>query len=331
VSEKRADANFDFDVCLSFAGEDREYVSQVADALRVRGVRVFYDGYNKASLWGKDLYEHLDYVYRLSARFCVIFISKYYADKLWTNHERRSAQSRAFSENKEYILPARFDDTEIPGILNTIGNIDLSNVSPAECAALIVEKASPYRMLEFQNRVNYFPPVPDILFTYMKLKSARKQRIVYSAGRSFFETLKLLSDDERRLVAAIFYHSCPHDKPNNAHLELGLLRRILAWDEKPILSMLSKLRPVGFRIEVEKFGPKSSPGKTVTLRWGYWSDEMERLKRFHPSSDFTDVAWAIFDVVGRHYCDVHAVETIVRLNFSSLSTATAVDDIHFSP
>ncbi len=48
-----------------------------------------------------------------------MFLSRNYAAKLWTNHEREAAQARAFRENEEYILPIRLDDTEIPGILQT--------------------------------------------------------------------------------------------------------------------------------------------------------------------------------------------------------------------
>jgi hypothetical protein len=105
---------FQFDVALSFAGEDRQYVDVIADRLRTRGVRVFYDRYEQATLWGKDLYEHLDQVYQGAARYCVLFASEHYANKVWTNHERRSAQARALRENEEYILPVRFDDTDIP-------------------------------------------------------------------------------------------------------------------------------------------------------------------------------------------------------------------------
>jgi hypothetical protein len=57
MSQKpRSDEDFQYDVCLSFAGEDRAYVKQVADALNVKGVRVFYDKYETAELWGKELY-----------------------------------------------------------------------------------------------------------------------------------------------------------------------------------------------------------------------------------------------------------------------------------
>jgi hypothetical protein len=48
-------------VCLSFAGEDRNYVSEVAEELTKKEVRVFYDKYEEVDLWGKELYEHLDH------------------------------------------------------------------------------------------------------------------------------------------------------------------------------------------------------------------------------------------------------------------------------
>ncbi len=84
---------FTHDIALSFTGENRPYMEQVAAALKGRDVRVFYDDYERAILWGKDLYAHLSDVYRTRARYTAIFISKHYAAKVWTNHERRSAQA----------------------------------------------------------------------------------------------------------------------------------------------------------------------------------------------------------------------------------------------
>jgi len=69
-----------------------------------------------------------------------MFLSCHYAEKLWTNHERKSAQARAFIEKGEYILPARFDNTEIPGISPTIGYIDLRSLEPDKFGKLIMEK-----------------------------------------------------------------------------------------------------------------------------------------------------------------------------------------------
>lgn len=130
-----------YHVALSFAGEDRAYVGQVADALQASGADVFYDKFEEADLWGKDLYAHLSDIYQNRAVYTVIFISEAYGKKLWTNHERRSAQARAFSESQEYILPAFFDEAiEVPGLLKTVGYIALEGRPPSDVAALIVQK-----------------------------------------------------------------------------------------------------------------------------------------------------------------------------------------------
>lgn len=130
-----------YHVALSFAGEDRDYVEKVANDLRDQGVDVFYDKFEETKLWGKDLYTYLRDIYQNRALYTVIFVSEAYRDKLWANHERESAQARAFAESKEYILPAKFDeDIEIPGLLKTTGYIKLNDLTPSEFAAKIIEK-----------------------------------------------------------------------------------------------------------------------------------------------------------------------------------------------
>ncbi len=65
--------NFDYEIALSFAGEDRQYADNLANLLTEKGVRVFYDKYEQAELWGKDSYQHLQVVYRDKARYFVAF------------------------------------------------------------------------------------------------------------------------------------------------------------------------------------------------------------------------------------------------------------------
>ncbi len=71
-------------------------------------------------------------IYQKRTRFVVMFISKYYVEKAWPSHERRHAQARALYAKEEYILPARFDDTEVPGLASTVGYIDLRSMNAAE-------------------------------------------------------------------------------------------------------------------------------------------------------------------------------------------------------
>ena len=131
---------FEYDVALSFSGEDRAEADELASLIKAEGVRVFYDNYEKAELWGADLYQHLASVYQDRSRFCVVILSAAYARKLWTRHELQNAQARAFRESQEYILPLRKDDTSIPGIAETIGYIDLRETSLGEVANLVLRK-----------------------------------------------------------------------------------------------------------------------------------------------------------------------------------------------
>jgi hypothetical protein len=132
---------FAYEVALSFAGEQRSEVEKVAACLKSAGVTVFYDDYEKANLWGKNLYDHLSDVYQNKARYCIIFASREYAEKTWTNHERQSAQARALKDKgAEYILPVRFDSTEIPGLLPTIGYLDFRKEGPSGvCSAFLAK------------------------------------------------------------------------------------------------------------------------------------------------------------------------------------------------
>jgi len=67
-----------------------------------------------------------------------MFVSAAYAEKVWPTHERRSVQARALSEKSEYILPVRFDDTEIPGLPNTVGHLKFSDYGvEGSCAQLL--------------------------------------------------------------------------------------------------------------------------------------------------------------------------------------------------
>jgi len=129
-----------YDVCLSFAGHDRPYVDEVARHLTELGVSRFYDTDEQADLWGKNLVEHLDEIYRKESRFCVMFVSAHYAQRMWTRHERRAAFDRALVSDTEYVLPARFDDTELPALHAGTGFIDLRRNTPRELAEMIARK-----------------------------------------------------------------------------------------------------------------------------------------------------------------------------------------------
>lgn len=134
---------FDYDIALSFAGEDRTYVREIAKKLRAKKLKVFYDEFEEAKLFGKDLYQYLHYIYKECALFCVVFVSKNYIKKAWTRVELRAAQNRAFENNNEYILPLMLEDgVRLPGLPNTIGYIGAHDHTTAQIAKIICEKVN---------------------------------------------------------------------------------------------------------------------------------------------------------------------------------------------
>lgn len=131
--------NFEFDIALSFAGEDRKIARELADLLIEKNVIVFYDSHARAELWGKD-HRHLQSIYRDKARYCIILVSKAYLETPWTRYELRQAQARAFRESREYILPLALDDTELPGLNPTDFHIDLRTNDLKAVCELVIEK-----------------------------------------------------------------------------------------------------------------------------------------------------------------------------------------------
>lgn len=129
-----------YDVALSFAGEERAYVEDVATRLRDAGVSVFYDRFEEARLWGTDMTEVFGEVFLHGARFVVMFLSSAYASRIWPTYERRAAVEAAMARNHAYILPVRFDDTQVPGIRDTVAYVDARQKSPDQVAQLVLRK-----------------------------------------------------------------------------------------------------------------------------------------------------------------------------------------------
>jgi tetratricopeptide (TPR) repeat protein len=114
-----------YDVVISFAGEDRVTAESLATRLVERGLSVFYDDYERTSLWGENLYEYLTEVYQNRGRYCVVLVSQHYITKRWTKLEWRAIQARCFREDQAYCLPVRLDNAELPGLLPTTGYLSV--------------------------------------------------------------------------------------------------------------------------------------------------------------------------------------------------------------
>jgi hypothetical protein len=131
---------FEYDVALSFAVQDRGLADKCSELLKSKGISIFLDEYESAERWGNDTIDHLVNIYSRKARYCVLFISQHYPLKTWTEAQRTDARERALRDENEYILPLQLDDTRVPGITQAAGYTDLRQHPMEEVVDRLAQK-----------------------------------------------------------------------------------------------------------------------------------------------------------------------------------------------
>ncbi len=131
---------FEYDVAISFAGEDRGIAKEIAEGLTKLGIGVFFDQFYQAQLWGKDLAIEFQTRYGPKTRFVMPLISKHYAIKDWTEYEFTIAKQEALVRGHEFILPVRLDDTPLVGLKSTIAYLDLKKEGVVGVVTKVLEK-----------------------------------------------------------------------------------------------------------------------------------------------------------------------------------------------
>jgi len=131
-----------FKVALSFPGEVRPYVVQVARELRRRlpSGALFYDNDYKAQLAKPNLDTVLQMVYGKNSDLVVVFLSANYDKKPWCGVEWRAIRDIIMAKKDHAVMFMRSDDAEIPGVFPHDGYIDINRHTESEAASLILER-----------------------------------------------------------------------------------------------------------------------------------------------------------------------------------------------
>lgn len=132
----------EFDVLLSFAGPERVYARAISGICKANGLHVFLDEDFQHEIWGKNLVEYLDQMYRTRGKYCVALISKSYCDRAFTRVERRSAFDRMIQDDAEYFLPVCVDDTWPQGLPKATAYLDLGKHGVLGICELLVHKVT---------------------------------------------------------------------------------------------------------------------------------------------------------------------------------------------
>jgi hypothetical protein len=109
-----------FAIALSFPGERREYVEQVANALlpafggEKGKSRIFYDAWHESEIIGYAANRKLQTVYATESDLIVPFYCQNFLNKEWCGVELRALEQLLFDRQYERVLPFRFDQVEVP-------------------------------------------------------------------------------------------------------------------------------------------------------------------------------------------------------------------------
>ncbi len=144
-----------YQVALSFAGEQRDYVEKVARHLQSRSIALFYDGFERENLWGRSGTEAFREAFAEQSAYVVMFISDAYVSKAWPSYERKLAICHMKKEQPDYILPVRFDETAVPDLPTDILYKNACEFTPAQLSAMIVSKLG---IRPFAGKASEVPP-----------------------------------------------------------------------------------------------------------------------------------------------------------------------------
>ncbi|MDD2814804.1 MAG: TIR domain-containing protein [Thiotrichaceae bacterium] len=132
-----------FDVALSFPGEVRDYVEQLAGQLEIMLGRdsYFYDANYTSQLARPSLNELLQDIYKNRSKLIVVFLCEKYQEKEWCGIEFRAIQEIIMDRQQhKRVMFIKMDDGLVPGVFKTDGYIDGKQYEPATVAGFIQER-----------------------------------------------------------------------------------------------------------------------------------------------------------------------------------------------
>jgi ATP/maltotriose-dependent transcriptional regulator MalT len=131
-----------FRIAFSFAGEKRDFVSEVAAILaRHFGEdKILYDKYHEAEFGRRNLGIYLPELYRTNSDLVVAVVCPAYDEKEWTGLEWTAIHDLLKKRKDSELMLCRFEHAEVAGLYSTAGYVELDNKTPEQTAKLILER-----------------------------------------------------------------------------------------------------------------------------------------------------------------------------------------------
>ena len=129
---------YKYDIGISYASEQREYVKSLESSLKKQGIKSFIDYKEPERLWGEYIPEELRKIYSKECKMILVIISKEYTEKNYTKFESRIACERELSG--ESLLIIKMGDFTLPWLNSTYGYLESSKYTTDEIAGFIKKK-----------------------------------------------------------------------------------------------------------------------------------------------------------------------------------------------
>ena len=131
-----------FRIALSFAGENRVLVEEIAQILATQFGQdsILYDKFWKPEFARPNLAFHLPDLYKKESNFVVLVFCDDYEKKRWCNLEWRAIYSLICDRKDQDIMLMRFNRLEPVGLHGLPGFIDLDGLSAFQVAGHILER-----------------------------------------------------------------------------------------------------------------------------------------------------------------------------------------------
>jgi tetratricopeptide (TPR) repeat protein len=131
-----------FRIALSFAGEKRDFVKQIADILAKQfgEEKILYDKFHEAEFAQANLAFDLPNLYKLDSDLVVSVFCPDYEQKEWCGLEWRAIFSIIKEGGAKQILLTRFEHVDGKGLYGLSGFIELDRKTPEQAATLILER-----------------------------------------------------------------------------------------------------------------------------------------------------------------------------------------------
>ncbi|MGH1591337.1 TIR domain-containing protein [Methylobacterium phyllosphaerae] len=137
-----------FDVALSFPGEERALVEQIAAELEhnLGPERCFYDRNYAGHLARPGMDVLLQGIYRERSKLIVVFISGSYQTKDWCGVEFRAIRDIINRRQVNRVMYIKTGDGNVEGVLPNDGYVDARHYSPRQLAEFIEQRLDELRL-----------------------------------------------------------------------------------------------------------------------------------------------------------------------------------------